>query len=677
MKSMKKVQVAVAVAALFAATGSMAASISQSGLTIAREVIAANTTLAQSVKAPAVSYSFDNGPTANAASSQDFNVTLKLGGDGTPEWGANVPTYKTISAVRRNNGSQVVPVVGAAYPAAAGVVFIRLMGVDDVDAQTKRFRFRLENNTAASVSLGDLQLSFNSVNPGNGPAAPYIIPTDAGAFDAAAAAGAPLNVAPIVTEFNNIVKLAASANANTLSTGTAPGETGYYDSNDLANQCGEGLRRVTVQARNYIGSGAGVEGESAGANVSSITNNGYIVFGTALSVKVNKGAARDRATDPTANNVQLTIPTGSGVASNVMALGRVVFGNVSNLDAWDTDTTGTYYKLRPGAAASPNIEFTTATNNNVGGVDMTDAATGALTLKIDSTNGFATGTTFALSNSPNCDAAAPTVSTVYGQATTAGATSVNLFFTDVELAALVGAAPANNSLITPTIGTYAAYYGTAPVSGNNGFYICMKTPGGAAQIPQSTFKAVAKLIKKDPLEQNNYSCPGDLAGLGGGVKIDVRNFFPYQNDSQEWISILRVINNSETTDADLTGQYIRADGKYGKWGSLGTLKARGAVYFTSKEIDTLLANNTTTAGAAITDNTGAGGTTGDAGKVAPNTRVRVSSNSASTLRVQNYMFNTKTLQLVEVSASQGADFVNVESSARDHIDQDAQTGIKK
>ena len=677
MKSMKKLQVAVAVTALFAATGSMAASISQSGLTVAREVIVANTNVAQSLKAPSASYNFDNGPTANALSSQDFNVTLKLGGDGTPEWGGNVATYKTIAAVRRNNGNTVVPVVDGAYTQAGAFVFIRLMGVDDVDAQTKRFRFRLENQSNASVSLGDLQLSFNSVNPGNGAALPYLITPDVATFAVGAGASAALTVAPVTAEFNNLVKLAASANATNASTGTAAGETGYYDGNGAAaDNCGEGLRRITLVARNYIGSGVGVEGESAGANLASITNNGYVVFGTALGVKVDIGAARNRATDPTANNVSLTIPAGSGVAADVMALGRVRLSNIAGFNAWDTDTTGNYYAFAPTGGARTENEFTVTTATD-GDVDVNDAASGAITLAITSSNGFATGTKFALSNTPSCTATAGSVvTTAFGQATAAGATVANLAFTLADLDSMVAATPAD-TLTAPTIGTYAAYFGTAPVSGNNGFYICMQTPGGAVQIPQSSFTAVAKLLKNHALEQNNFSCPAPLAGLGGGVKIDVRNFFPYQNDSQEWISVLRVINNSESTTADLTGQYIRADGKYGKWGSLGNLPARGAVYFTSKEIDTLLNQNTTTAGAAITDNSGAGGTVGDAGKLAPNTRVRISSNAASTLRVQNYMFNTSTLQLVEVSASQGADFVNVESSARDHIDQDAQTGIKK
>jgi len=69
MKTMKKLQVAVAAASLFAVTGgAMAASISQSGITVAREAISANVAADQKLRAPTVSYSFDNGPTANANS---------------------------------------------------------------------------------------------------------------------------------------------------------------------------------------------------------------------------------------------------------------------------------------------------------------------------------------------------------------------------------------------------------------------------------------------------------------------------------------------------------------------------------------------------------------------------------------------------------------------------------
>ena len=110
---------------------------------------------------------------------------------------------------------------------------------------------------------------------------------------------------------------------------------------------------------------------------------------------------------------------------------------------------------------------------------------------------------------------------------------------------------------------------------------------------------------------------------------------------------------------------------------LGTLPARGARYFLSSEIDAALTSNSTFT-PSLVDNSGPGGITTTAGQALPaNTRLRISSNAASTLRVQSYIYNATTRALVEVSASQGADFVNVEAAPRDHIDQDAQTGIKK
>jgi hypothetical protein len=62
-----------------------------------------------------------------------------------------------------------------------------------------------------------------------------------------------------------------------------------------------------------------------------------------------------------------------------------------------------------------------------------------------------------------------------------------------------------------------------------------------------------------------------------------------------------------------------------------------------------------------------------------NTRLRISSNQTSTLRVQSYIFNASTQSLVEVSGAQGADFVNIETANNNTgVDsQDAQTGIKK
>ena len=177
MKTMKKLQVAVAAGALCAAAGSsMAANISQSGLTVAREAISANVAITQTLRAPTVSYSFDNGPAANALSTQDFNVTLVLGGDGAAEWDAQVATFKTVAAYRRNNGNAVVPVLPASEVGAvgAGKAALVLMSVDvwpaldpAADAagatvkQKYRYKFRLVNNSAAPIAIGDLQLVFN------------------------------------------------------------------------------------------------------------------------------------------------------------------------------------------------------------------------------------------------------------------------------------------------------------------------------------------------------------------------------------------------------------------------------------------------------------------------------------------------------------------------------------
>jgi hypothetical protein len=306
---------------------------------------------------------------------------------------------------------------------------------------------------------------------------------------------------------------------------------------------------------------------------------------------------------------------------------------------------------------------------------------------ISSTNGFATGSTFQIANNPYCTlgnaGAVGTPGGAQGSATfSVDGLTATVSFSHTAMVAATTLGPAGTlSATTGQAGTVPGYIPTT-----DRYYVCYTVPGTSA-VPLSTFTAVATLTKEagsaslGGSEQPNISCPGPFAGLGGGIKIDVRNFYPWNPalPNNVWLGVIRVINNSESTTADLTGQYIRADdGKYGKWGSLGSLPPRGARYFTSKEIFDALTNNSTTAGAAITDNSGSGGLAPANGwALAANTRLRISSGAASTLRVQSYIYNATTQALVEVSASQGADFVNIESAPRDHIDQDAQTGIKK
>ena len=660
MKTMKKLQIAAAVAGLFAAaTAAYAGSISQSGVTIAREVISRDPAANQSLRAPSVSFSYANGPTANANSSQDFNVTLELGGDGTPTWlSTQLPTYRTISAVRVNSG-QVVVSVGPAGSITT-LAGLELLGVDVVTANTIRYRFRLVNNTATSLSLGDLQLTFNAVNPGTG-AAPFNAPV--------------ASPTPLPVDYALVTTIANSANLTTTS-GT-PGTTG-----SVIDGCGEERRRITVRSRNFIGSGVGVEGETQGFNV---INNGYIVFETALDVRIDKsysttGNLPDRATDPIQNNAQFTVVTGLFGTTTTMPLGSIRFRNVPNLDAWDTSIDTNYYKYRAQGGTADGDLSHPITLQVDGDVDV-----GVLTVKVDSTNGFAPNSNFRLANNPFCVTSGNNLASTNGTQVLSNSNLTNtVTFSHAQIVAATTTGAAGTLLTTTGDNVAGTGTGTPPVgyvASTTRYYLCYDVSGSSVdQIPQSQFTGTATLVKQTSgNEQGNVSCPNPLAGLGGGVKIDVRNFFPYNpgNTASQWVGVLRVINNSETQSADLTGQYIRADGKYGKWGTMGVLAPREARYFSSFEVFTLLNQNSTTAGA---DNTGSGGLTAPTGQaLAPNTRVRISSNQSSTLRVQSYIYNSITQALVEVSGAQGADFVNVETfNGNSGVDsQDAQTGIKK
>lgn len=652
MKHIKKLRVAMAVASMFAvADMAMAASISQSGVTVAREVISTNAAAAQTLRAPTVSFNYTNGPTANAFSTQDFSVSLQLGGNGTPTWSAasvdKSNNWRTVNAKRQSDSSTYV-VVGW-NSLAPGGSYLRVLDVVRESDNTLRYYFRLENPTAAAVSLSDLALEFNAVNATTPPV---------GDVDY-------VRVATLQNSINPIV-------------GSTIGTSG-----DSADACGNADTRITVRARNFIGSGASApEGETSGQTV---INNGYILFAQALNVRVGRdGYTRDRQTDPTLSNQQLTPsplvfgPTPVGTVTS-MPLGFVAFSNVPSLSAWDTSIQDNYYQFsKPGAPPRDGDLGTLGVLQDDGDVD-----TSQLRVVITSTNGFASGASFSITNNPfgNTGAAA-------GPGTDGGAAPTTVTYSADGLtatltfnhAALVAAAqPGVDQTLLGSEGLDVDGAGSY-VAPTDRFYINYIVPGNTA-IPLSGFTAQAYLDKELlSNEQTNISCVGPFAGLGGGVKIDVRNFFPWDpaNPGNEWVGVIRVINNDESVPADLTGQYIRADGKYGKWGSLGTLEPRGAIYFTNKEIHDKLVNNAVSPAAGILDNSGAGGIAATGGEALPrNTRLRISSNAASTLRVQSYIYNATTRALVEVSASQGADFINVEASPRDHVDQDAQTGIKK
>lgn len=212
--------------------------------------------------------------------------------------------------------------------------------------------------------------------------------------------------------------------------------------------------------------------------------------------------------------------------------------------------------------------------------------------------------------------------------------------------------------------TIAATSAAGAAALSNGAYVFAQFDGQNA-IPQTGAITAEAAIVKAPAaattffaEQNNV-CPGTFTGIGGGIKIDVRNYATHAKFGATGgpSSSIRVINNSESQSADVYGQIIYANGKYGPWGKLADVAPRAVVNLSSQQIEALLTNAPATtnpfgsgtvytaeAGSAVIANDTAG--TGD--------RLRIVSNTGSTLRVQSYMALGN--MVMDTSGGQGVDF---------------------
>jgi hypothetical protein len=216
---------------------------------------------------------------------------------------------------------------------------------------------------------------------------------------------------------------------------------------------------------------------------------------------------------------------------------------------------------------------------------------------------------------------------------------------------------------------------------------------GANAIPDNgDFNVTATLRKDRPntagiqqAEQDNV-CAAPLTGLGNsGIKIDVRNYASFAKFGASGpATTLRIINNSETRVADLYAQMIYADGTYGAWGRLQNLAPRAVMNISNKDLEAAMTNAAastnpfganavgyaTTGGNAVVGSTAAG--VGD--------RVRIISNTGSTLRVQSYMVVGNTV--LDTSNGQGVDFENIAPNRAPTTDaqplsQDAVNGLSK
>jgi hypothetical protein len=261
-------------------------------------------------------------------------------------------------------------------------------------------------------------------------------------------------------------------------------------------------------------------------------------------------------------------------------------------------------------------------------------------------------------------------SLVFTWATALPAGSVLRLFNASGGAAVVSSAATAAGATTITINLTAAQAaGFAQPSAANfqsGAFAYLEYPGTGV-IPQDASVAVRATLDKsadaggtDQSEQD-VVCNGVLAGVGGGIRVDIRNYASFAKFGATGPqSVVRLINNSESTSAEVFAQMIYADGKYGPYGRVATLAPREVVNLTNQQLEALMtsaapAANPFSTSTVYTSEAGAA-VSGTAGKAGTGDRVRFSSLNGTTIRVQSFMILGSTI--LDTSQAQGVDFEN-------------------
>lgn len=351
-------------------------------------------------------------------------------------------------------------------------------------------------------------------------------------------------------------------------------------------------------------------------------------------------SAGDAKVDVSAANLKFAGTTGSFVSATMANLGTVTL--TQNATGYDANLLNQY--LLTGNPALSGLTGAATASLTDGNVEASN-----VTVKVAATNGFVVGSTVFLATDALC--AVPVVNSAK------------------VIAAATAAGPVD--LVVDTAAINADAFGA---NGATSVHVCYNVAGVTQPIPLSSFSAITTVTKAAAgagfNEQNNM-CAGSLYSLGGGVKIDVRNYAS-SADAEGWMSVIRLINNNESRTIDVWGQLIHPDGTYGPWGKLTDLAPRAVLNMTAKEIDAKLLS-APAAGAAN------GASTPTAYGAAGAPRLRITSNSGSTLRVQNYMFNPATGAVMEFSGAQGVDFEGTSDRAPvnegQYQSQDAQAGL--
>lgn len=382
----------------------------------------------------------------------------------------------------------------------------------------------------------------------------------------------------------------------------------------------------------------------------NFTQNLKFTFANAVQSQVDAATLRTTfkrpAVVPPAVDPYATAAASIGVPSSTR-LHRIATGiDLTKVAAGlDLDYTTQYGIATAGTGDFAGTAFATGTaGTTVAGVIETTATTG-LTIQVKSPLGAA------------------------GWA--AGSSVVLLDNADAVIAGAVVTAPDANGVATITLPTASAMAAATVGTGARLYYVV----NGTAEIPQSSQFEVTASLNKSAVgnfrEQNNV-CSAPLAGVGGGIKIDVRNYASFATFGATGPqSVVRLINNSESQKADVFAQLIYADGRYGPWGRLADLAPRAVQNYSNKEIEAALttaaaAANPFGASTVYTNSTGATPVASNGGD-----RLRIVSNSGTTLRVQSFMVMPNGM-ILDTSQAQGVDFENTTNNRSPDNAVDAQ-----
>lgn len=619
---LNKVAFAVASALAIAAGSAHAGQIQASATQIAKEVVAND---AQALIAPAVTYAFAGDVNAQA-NAQGFQLQYILK-SGT--WAVASGNFITATEV-------LTPV---AVTAGAATELLQVNYVDG--ANTSKTKFPGTTVVDAFVSADKTKLVFNvSIPQGAGPEFFMKNPR--------------FTVNPPATnvKINGLASLLSALDC-------------LPDSKDVKIEFKHALSNPGNATILNAGPNEGAEHLRGGAENEAV----MLTFVENVKVSLTAAAATSRTTAFSLNKELADVDTGSAKTQGNYDLAALV------LAGWTGATT-------PAVAANHSSHFLgkakitligagkdldysttygvatagfsdTGAATTLGAIDLDTAAGKGANLKLTVPSAWPVGTVVTAYDAAGVAIAGMTYTTVAGD-------------TAVSLSAITKAAA--DKLITDGAFVFADFPGTAgiPNTGN---------------VP-----VTATLFKLAAANERNNMCIGNFAGIGGGIKIDVRNYASYATFGATGpATTVRMINNSENNAADVYGQMIYADGTYGAWGKLTDLKPREVANMSNKDIEALLvnapaANNPFGAGTTYTSTAGTAIKPAAGSKAGIGDRLRLISTTGTTLRVQSYMVVGSTV--IDTSNAQGVDFENgandrAPTADAQPISQDAINGLSK